>query len=128
MGEDSPLVAGVLPLLYLQRRSSGDFVPALEQFLGSAAGLSAKTVTRLTEAWRGEAAAFNQRSLAGTHYAYVWVDGIHLRVRLEQDKGWLLVRIGVRTDGAKELVALDDGHRDPPSPGLTCCARASGAG
>jgi putative transposase len=37
----SPGVAEVLPLLYLHCLSSGDFVPALEQFLGSAAGLSA---------------------------------------------------------------------------------------
>ena len=43
---------------------------------------------------------------------YVWVDGIHLKVRLEQDKVCLLVMIGVRADGTKELVALDDGHRE----------------
>ena len=36
----SPTVAGVLPLLYLHGLSSGDFTPALEQFLGSGAGLS----------------------------------------------------------------------------------------
>ena len=108
----SPQVAEVLPLLYLHGLSSGDFVPALEQFLGSAAGLSAKTITRLTEQWQGEAAAFNKRSLADTDYVYCWVDGIHLKVRLEQDKVCLLVMIGVRADGTKELVALDDGHRE----------------
>ena len=64
----SPQVAEVLPLLYLHGLSSGDFVPALEQFLGSSAGLSAKTITRLTEQWRGEAAAFNKRSLKDTDY------------------------------------------------------------
>lgn len=108
----SPQVAEVLPLLYLHGLSSGDFVPALEQFLGSSAGLSAKTITRLTEQWRGEAAAFNTRSLAETDYVYCWVDGIHLKVRLEQDKVCLLVMIGVRADGTKELIALDDGHRE----------------
>ena len=56
--------------------------------------------------------AFNKRSLAGTDYVYVWVDGIHLEVRLEQDKVCLLVMIGVRADGSKELIALDDGHRE----------------
>jgi transposase-like protein len=40
------------------------------------------------------------------------VDGIHLKVRLEQDKVCLLVMIGVRADGTKELIALDDGHRE----------------
>ncbi|GAA8854339.1 IS256 family transposase [Helicobacter pylori] len=108
----SPQMAEVLPLLYLHGLSSSDFAPALEQFLGSAAGLSAKTITRLTEQWQVEAAAFNQRSLAGTDYVYVWVDGIHLKVRLTQDKVCLLVMVGVRADGTKELIALDDGHRE----------------
>lgn len=108
----SPKVAEVLPLLYLHGLSSGDFGPALEQFLGSGAGLSASTITRLTAQWQDEAVAFNKRSLAATDYVYVWVDGIHLKVRLEQDKVCLLVMIGVRADGTKELVALDDGHRE----------------
>lgn len=108
----SPRVAEVLPLLYLHGLSSSDFGPALEQFLGSAAGLSPGTITRLTKDWQDEAKAFNQRSLKDTDYVYVWVDGIHLKVRLEQDKVCLLVLIGVRGDGSKELIALDDGHRE----------------
>ncbi|MGO1385430.1 MAG: IS256 family transposase, partial [Arachnia sp.] len=108
----SPQVAEVLPLLYLHGLSSGDFAPALEQFLGSGAGLSPATIIRLTKDWQNEATAFNQRSLADTDYVYVWVDGIHLKVRLEQDKICLLVMIGVRSDGTKELIALDDGHRE----------------
>jgi len=108
----SPQLAEVLPLLYLHGLSSSDFGPALEQFLGTGAGLSAKTITRLTEQWQAEAVAFNQRSLAETDYVYVWVDGIHLKVRLTQDKVCLLVMVGVRADGTKELIALDDGHRE----------------
>jgi len=108
----SPKVAEVLPLLYLHGLSSGDFGPALTQFLGSGAGLSASTITRLTSQWQDEALAFNKRPLSGTDYVYMWVDGIHLKVRLEQDKVCLLVMIGVRADGSKELVALDDGHRE----------------
>ena len=108
----SPRVAEVLPLLYLHGLSSGDFGPALTQFLGTSHGLSAATITRLTKDWQDEARAFNARSLAATDYVYVWVDGIHLKVRLEQDKVCLLVMIGVRADGTKELIALDDGHRE----------------
>src|SRR5215217_7828192 len=108
----SPRVAEVLPLLYLHGLSSSDFGPALEQFLGSAQGLSAATVTRLTAAWQTEATAFNKRSLKDSDFVYVWADGIHLKVRLEQDKVCLLVMVGVRADGSKELVALDDGHRE----------------
>lgn len=44
----SPKISEVLPLLYLYGLSSGDFVPVLEHFLGSTAGLSPATVTRLT--------------------------------------------------------------------------------
>ena len=72
----SPQVAEVLPLLYLHGLSSSDFGPALEQFLGSAAGLSAATITRLTAQWQDDAEAFNKRSLADVDYVYVWVDGI----------------------------------------------------
>jgi putative transposase len=108
----SPRVAEVLPLLYLHGLSSSDFAPALEQFLSTGHGLSAATITRLTSQWQDDARAFADRSLAGTDYVYLWVDGIHLKVRLEQDKVCLLVMIGVRTDGTKELVALADGFRE----------------
>ena len=108
----SPQMAEVLPLLYLHGLSSSDFGPALEQFLGSGAGLSAPAITRLTAQWQDEAAAFGRRDLSGTDYVYLWVDGIHLKVRLEQDKLCLLVMLGVRADGRKELAALTDGYRE----------------
>ena len=50
----TPKVTEVLPLLYLHGLSSGDFVPALGQFLGSSAGLSAPVITKLTETWKAE--------------------------------------------------------------------------
>ena len=108
----SPQVAEVLPLLYLHGLSSGDFTPALEGLFGSAAGLSAATVTRLTGQWQDEARAFAARSLAEVDYVYLWVDGIHVKVRLDTEKICLLVMIGVRADGTKELVALADGFRE----------------
>jgi putative transposase len=108
----SPQMTEVLPLLYLHGLSSGDFGPALEQFLGSGAGLSATTITRLTSQWQDEAKTFQDRDLSGADYVYLWVDGIHLKVRLEQEKLCLLVMIGVRSDGRKELVALTDGYRE----------------
>ena len=102
----------MLPLLYLHGLSSGDFVPALGQFLGSSAGLSSSVITKLTETWKAEAAAFAQRDLAGTDYVYVWADGIHLNIRLDEEKLCLLVMIGVRIDGRKELIALAPGYRE----------------
>jgi putative transposase len=108
----SPKVAEVLPLLYLHGLSSGDFAPALEAFLGSAAGLSPATITRLTAQWQDEAKVFNDRDLSCVDYVYLWVDGIHVNVRLEEEKLCVLVMIGVRADGRKELVALTDGYRE----------------
>src|SRR6476659_3703878 len=108
----SPQMSEVLPLLYLHGLSTSDFGPALEQFLGSGAGLSATTITRLTSQWQDEAKAFGGRDLSGTDYVYLWVDGIHLKVRLDQEKLCLLVMIGVRADGRKELMALTDGYRE----------------
>lgn len=108
----SPKIAEVLPLLYLHGLSSGDFVPAMEQFLGSSAGLSPATVTRLTAQWQDDHAAFQDRDLSQTDYVYIWVDGIHLRIRLDQAKAAVLVVLGVRADGTKELVAMADGYRE----------------
>jgi transposase-like protein len=108
----SPKVTEVLPLLYLHGLSSKDFVPALEEFFGSSAGLSASVVTRLTSAWQQECRDFAERDLSGVDYVYVWVDGVHFRVRLDQDRVCTLVIIGARADGKKELVALADGHRE----------------
>jgi transposase-like protein len=108
----SPQFSEVLPLLYLHGLSTSDFAPALEHFLGTSHGLSAATITRLASQWQDDAQAFGLRSLDDVDYVYLWVDGIHLKVRLEQDKVCLLVMIGVRADGTKELVALADGFRE----------------
>jgi transposase-like protein len=69
----SPQMSEVLPLLYLQGLSTGDFRPVLEQFVGLSAGLSA-TITRLTAQWQDEAEAFGERDLASTDYVYLWAD------------------------------------------------------
>jgi transposase-like protein len=122
----TPQISEVLPLLYLHGLSSGDFVPALGQFLGTGAGMSSSVITKLTETWRAEAAAFAARDLSQADYVYLWVDGIHLGIRLAEDKLCLLVMIGVRADGRKELVALADGYRESSeswSDLLRDCAR-----
>ena len=108
----SPKVTEVLPLLYLRGLSSGDFAPALASFFGSDAGLSASTISRLTESWQAEHAQWSQRDLSSVDYVYWWVDGLHFRIRLEEDRLCCLVIVGVRPDGSKELVALTDGYRE----------------
>lgn len=109
----SPKVSEVLPLLYLHGLSSGDFAPALEEFFGTGAGLSPASITRLTEQWQKEREAFEKRDLSGVDYVYVWVDGIHTKVRLgRDDRLCCLVMVGVRLDGQKELVSVRDGYRE----------------
>jgi putative transposase len=76
----------VLPLLYLYGLSTNDFGLALVQFLGSGAGLSATTITRLTAQWQEEAKTCQESDLSSTDCVYLWVDGIHLKVRIEQEK------------------------------------------
>ena len=101
-----------MPLLYLHGLSTGDFVPALEAFFGSAEGLSAAAIGRLLAVWQTDYRAFCQRDLAGRDYVYLWADGLRFRVRLEQAHLCCLVLVGVRADGTKELVAVPDGERE----------------
>jgi transposase-like protein len=109
----APKVTEVLPILYLRGLSTGDFQAALPVLLGEAAtGLSPTTITRLTASWEGEYQTWRSRSLTDTDYVYVWVDGVHFRVRLEADRLCTLVMIGVRPDGTKELLAVEDGYRE----------------
>jgi len=108
----SPKVSEVLPLMYLHGMSSGDFAPALAEFFGSDAGLSASVVTRMTKAWQEEQKGFARRSLADVDYVYCWADGVHFNVRLEGERLCCLVIVGVRADGTKELVAIADGYRE----------------
>jgi transposase-like protein len=108
----TPKVTEVLPLLYLHGLSSGDFTAALGQFLGSSTGLSAPVITKLTEQWKAEQRAFAARDLSGVDYVYLWADGIHVNIRLQEQRLCLLVMIGVRADGRKELIALADGYRE----------------
>ena len=104
----------VLPILYLRGLSTGDFGPALRDLLGEdASGLSPSSIQRLSEAWQAEHEAFRKRELRFHRYAYWFVDGIHVSVRLGEDpKLCLLVVIGVREDGTKELLAVEDGYRE----------------
>jgi transposase-like protein len=84
----------------------------LEQFLGSTAGLSPATVSRLTATWTEDHKAFQARDLSKEDFVYVWAGGVHLKVRLDEAKACVLVMIGVRVDGSKELIALAEGYRE----------------
>jgi putative transposase len=109
----SPKVAEVLPLLYLHGLSTGDFREALGALLGDdAAGLSPTAIARLIKVWETEYTAFRQRDLADRDYVYVWADGVHFNIRLEEDRLCTLVVLGARPDGTKEVIAVEDGYRE----------------
>ncbi len=109
----SPRLEEALPVLYLRGLSTGDFGQALPILLGpQAAGLSPSTINRLMRSWQEEYRTWRKRSLAGTDYVYLWADGVYFRVRLEDDRLACLVLMGVRIDGTKEIVALEDGYRE----------------
>jgi transposase-like protein len=110
----SPKVNEVIPLLYLRGLSTGDFREALPVLLGEAAsGLSPANISRQIGVWEAEVAAWRTRDLSEVDYVYVWADGVHVNVRLgEQDRLCLLVMIGARPDGTKELIAVEDGYRE----------------
>ena len=69
--------------------------------------------------WDQEYQAFATRDLSDRDFVYVWVDGIHFNVRLEDDRLCTLVMIGVRPDGNKELIAVEDGYRESKESWMT---------
>jgi putative transposase len=106
-------VEELIPWLYLKGISTGDFSEALASLLGpQATGLSASTVVRLKAVWEEEFQAWNKRSLEKKEYVYVWADGVHFNIRLEEDRQCILVLMGATADGKKELLAVLDGFRE----------------
>jgi transposase-like protein len=112
----SKAIEELIPWLYLKGVSTGDFPEALQSLVGEQAkGLSANVVVRLKEVWSQEYDKWMQRDLSGTQYVYFWADGIHAKVRLEDDankKQCLLVLMGATVDGHKKLIAVTDGYRE----------------
>src|SRR5262249_26711048 len=101
----------LIPWLYLKGISTGGFEEALQALVGAGCpGVSATTITRLVSTWQQEHEEWAKRSLAGKEYVYVWADGIHTNIRLEEDRQCLLVLMGATKDGKKELIAVCDGH------------------
>lgn len=102
----------LLPWLYLRGISTGDFPEALQHLLGvGAAGLSANTISRLKQSWGEDYKAWTKRDLSKKRYVYIWADGVHCNVRMD-DRLCLLVIMGADEQGNKELLAISDGYRE----------------
>ena len=103
----------LVPWLYLKGISTGDFSECLQHLVGTeTAGLSPTTVVRLKETWVKEQQEWSRRSLEGKRYVYIWADGIHFNIRLEEHRQCILVILGATADGKKELLAIADGYRE----------------
>ncbi|QDV23867.1 Transposase, Mutator family [Aureliella helgolandensis] len=106
----------LLPWPYLKGVSIDDFAEALQSLLGeNAMGLSANVVVRLKEKWEEEYGTWNRRDLSDKKYVYVWADGIHAKVRLADaanKEQCMLVLMGAKADGKKELIAGNAGYRE----------------
>lgn len=101
-----------IPYLYLKGISSGDFSGVLSRLLGREVSLSPQTVVRLKESWEEEYETWHREDLSDKRYIYWFADGVYFNIRFENDRSCILVLIGVRSDGVKELVAIVDGHRE----------------
>ena len=109
----SKSVEELLPLLYLKGISTGDFSEALSALLGpDAPGLSANTISRLKGKWVQDYEQWRRRDLSKKRYVYWWADGVYCNVRFDDARLCLLVLIGARGDGKKELIAVEDGYRE----------------
>ena len=109
----SPKVENLLPLLYLKGLSTSDFKSALTEFFGEGtSGLSASAIVALKRSWEEEFDVWKKRKLT-KQYVYLWADGIHVSIRLGDDrKLCLLVIIGVTEAGEKELLTVASGYRE----------------
>ena len=106
-------IAELLPWLYLRGISTGDFGSVLTSLLGQdAPGLSVATIGRLKESWKEEHRQWAKRDLSTKTYVYLWADGIHFNVRMDEANHCVLVVIGATQDGKKELLAIQDGYRE----------------
>ena len=109
----SPKVAEVLPILYLRGLSTGEFARPFRFCWERMLPACRRPISRLLGVWKSEYESFRKRDLSEVDYLYVWADGIHVNVRLgEQDRLCLLVLMGVRPDGTKEIIAVEDGFRE----------------
>lgn len=103
----------LVPLLYLKGISTGDFTPVLEKLTGKdVIGFSAENIVRMKQIWETDYKQWIQRDLSETRYVYWWVDGIYFNVRLADERQCILVIIGAKEDGTKELIAVEDGFRE----------------
>jgi len=93
--------------LWIQGLSTRDFEPSLRALLGEKTPLSPSTISRVNKQFLDDYRTWSQRPIAD-EYVYIWADGVYLDAGAEDERRVMLAVIGVRIDGDKELLALED--------------------
>jgi transposase-like protein len=101
----------LVPDLYLHGLSSGDFQQCFQGILGPAAPLSQTSILRMKKDWEDEYRLWKKRWLE-KEYLYVWADGVYPKAGPKDDSMAVLVLVGVRRSGEKEILALEEGYRE----------------
>lgn len=109
----SPNVESVLPILYLKGLSANSFSDALEDLFGEGVkGLSKSSIHALKKGWEEDLKDWRKAPIT-EEFVYIWADGVHVKVRLGEDKSLcLLVVMGVNEQGEKKLLAVESGYRE----------------
>jgi transposase-like protein len=89
-------------------------VDDLVQALGVASGISKSEVSRICAELDDQVAAFRSRSLDAASFPYVFLDATYCKARVDHQvvSQAVVVAIGVRADGHREVLGLDVGDSE----------------
>lgn len=108
-----PREAGsMLPDLYVQGLSTGDFDEALRSLLGEDASPSASSIQRLKTFFQLEYDAWGKRDLSDLAVVYWWADGLYVKAGIEDRKSALLTIVGTLITGERIVLACESGNRE----------------
>ena len=112
-------VDSMLPDLYVQGLSTGDFDVALRNLLGEGAPLPVSSIQRLKMFFQLEYDAWRKRDLSHLAVAYWWADGLYVKAGIEDHKSALLTIVGTLITGERIVLACDSGKRESKESWLT---------
>src|SRR6187549_2461235 len=101
-------------------------VDDLVQALGVASGISKSEVSRICAELDDQVAVFRSRSLEAASYPYVFLDATYCKARVDHQvvSQAVVVAIGVRGDGHREVLGVDVGIARTARSGPRSCARS----
>jgi len=108
----SDVILKAIPLLYAEGLSTRDFERALKPFWEKA-GLTRSSISRANKQLHAEFEAWRRRDLSKVKPLYLFLDGVHERVRFgTSEKEGVLVAHAILEDGSRELLSLELGPRE----------------